>query len=58
MALDRTAFEAYRRSAGDKTTLPRLIFGTILIVLAWLLVTLVVLFSGFYLSENYNLGLS
>lgn len=56
MALDRTAFEAYRRSAGEKTTLPRLILGTILIVLAWLLVTLAVVFSGFYISESYDLG--
>mgnify|MGYP001031278090 CR=1 FL=1 len=58
MALDGTAFETYRRSAGEKTTLPRLVFGTIVIVLAWLLVTLVVVFSGFYISESYDFGFS
>jgi membrane protease YdiL (CAAX protease family) len=56
MAFDRTAFEAYRNSAGAKTTLPRLVLGAILIVLSWLAVTVVVIFSGFYLSENYDLG--
>jgi membrane protease YdiL (CAAX protease family) len=56
MAFDRMVFEAYRRSAGVKTTLPRLMIGTILIVLLWLLVTLAVVFSGFYLSENFDLG--
>jgi membrane protease YdiL (CAAX protease family) len=56
MVLDGTAFETYRRSAGEKTTLPRLVFGTILIVLVWLVVTLVAVFSGFYLSESYDLG--
>jgi membrane protease YdiL (CAAX protease family) len=58
MALDGTSFEAYRRSAGEKTTLPRLIFGTIIIVLAWLLVTLAVVFSGFYISRSYDLGVN
>jgi membrane protease YdiL (CAAX protease family) len=56
MAFDRTAFEAYRSSAGARTSLPRLALGAILIVLAWLAVTLVVIFSGFYLSESYDLG--
>jgi membrane protease YdiL (CAAX protease family) len=56
MALDGKAFERYRHSAGERTTLPRLVFGTIIIVLAWLLVTLAVVFSGFYLSERYDLG--
>jgi membrane protease YdiL (CAAX protease family) len=56
MALDGKAFGRYRHSAGERTTLPRLVFGTIIIVLAWLLVTLAVVFSGFYLSERYDLG--
>jgi membrane protease YdiL (CAAX protease family) len=56
MALDGKAFGRYRHSAGERTTLPRLAFGTIIVVLAWLLVTLAVVFSGFYLSERYDLG--
>jgi membrane protease YdiL (CAAX protease family) len=56
MAFDGTAFEIYRRSAGAKTTLPRLILGAVLIVLSWLAVTAIVIFSGFYLSESYDLG--
>jgi membrane protease YdiL (CAAX protease family) len=56
MALGGTSFEAYRRSAGRTATLPRLVFGTIVIVLAWLLVTLAVVFCGFYLSESYDLS--
>lgn len=56
MAYGSTAFEAYRRSAGEKTTLPRLILGAVLIVLSWLAVTAIVIFSSFRLSENYDLG--
>jgi membrane protease YdiL (CAAX protease family) len=56
MAFDRTAFEAYRRSAGRRTTLAWLILGAIVVVLSWLLVTMAAIFSGFFLSESYDLG--
>lgn len=56
MALDMRAFEAYRRSAGDKTTLARLVVGAILVGLAWLLVTFAVVFAAFLFSDAYAEG--
>ncbi len=58
MALDTAAFKSYRSAADGITTLPRLIVGVILIVICWLLVTVVVIFSGFYISDAYHTGFS
>src|SRR5690606_20568645 len=46
VALDGTAFERYRRSASERTTLPRLIAGLLVIVLAWMLATVAVIALG------------
>jgi len=48
MAIDVRAFERYRRSPNDKTTLPRLIAGAIVIALCWFAVTIAVVFAGAY----------
>ena len=48
MAIDSAAFEKYRRSANEKTTLPRLIAGLALIVLFWVLSTLAVIIAGMF----------
>ncbi|RWI24878.1 MAG: CPBP family intramembrane metalloprotease [Mesorhizobium sp.] len=46
MIIDNAPFERYRRSPNEKTTLLRLLFGTAIVVLFWLAVTLVVLVAG------------
>jgi membrane protease YdiL (CAAX protease family) len=46
VTIDSTAFEKYRRSAGEKTTLPRLIAGVATIVVFWVLSTLAVIAVG------------
>ncbi|PBB97396.1 CPBP family intramembrane glutamic endopeptidase [Mesorhizobium sp. WSM3862] len=46
MIIDNAAFERYRRSPNEKTTLLRLLLGTAIVVLFWLAVTLVVLVAG------------
>jgi membrane protease YdiL (CAAX protease family) len=56
MAFDSTAFETYRRSGGRRTGLGWLVLGAIIVVLCWLAVTMAAIFSGFYLSESYDLG--
>ena len=43
-----TAFERYRRSPNERTTLPRLVFGTALIALFWLAATAALIFGGVY----------
>lgn len=48
MIIDNAAFERYRRSPNDKTTLPRLLLGTVIVVVFWLAVTVVVVFGGTY----------
>ena len=48
MAIDVRAFERYRRSPNEKTTLPRLIAGAIVIALCWFAVTIAVVFAGTY----------
>ena len=48
MVIDVRAFERYRRSPNEKTTLPRLIAGAIVIALCWFAVTIGVVFAGTY----------
>ncbi len=48
MAIDIRAFERYRRSPNEKTTLLRLIAGAIVIALCWFAVTIAVVFAGTY----------
>ncbi|MEP9387299.1 type II CAAX endopeptidase family protein [Mesorhizobium sp. KR9-304] len=48
MAIDPTAFERYRRSPNEKTTLPRLIAGTVIVAVCWLVITMAVVFAGAY----------
>lgn len=45
---DSAAFEAYRSNAPRPVTVPRLIGGTLIIVLFWLLTSIVVLLPGLY----------
>lgn len=46
MAIDPQAFDKYRRSASEKTTLPRLIAGVAIILVFWVLSTLAVILAG------------
>ncbi|MBL8577632.1 MAG: CPBP family intramembrane metalloprotease [Mesorhizobium sp.] len=48
MTIDSSAFERYRRSPNDKTTLFRLILGVIIIVVLWFGTTMAVIFAGSY----------
>jgi membrane protease YdiL (CAAX protease family) len=48
VTIDPTAFESYRRSPNGKTTLPRLLLGTVIVVAFWVAGTLAVLFAGTY----------
>ncbi|RRI02701.1 CPBP family intramembrane metalloprotease [Mesorhizobium tamadayense] len=48
MIIDSAAFERYRRSPNEKTTLPRLLLGTAIVVFFWLAMTLIVLVAGTY----------
>ncbi|MER9658059.1 CPBP family intramembrane metalloprotease [Mesorhizobium sp. M0152] len=48
MTSDPAAFERYRRSPNDRTTLPRLLLGTVIVVLFWAATTAGVLFGGAY----------
>jgi len=45
---DDDAFERYRRSPNARTTLPRLLAGTVIVVVFWALTTAIVLFGGTY----------
>ena len=46
MALDPKAFERYRRMPNEKTTLPRLFFGVVIVALFWFGMTLAVIMIG------------
>ncbi|MER8577133.1 CPBP family intramembrane metalloprotease [Mesorhizobium sp. M1423] len=48
MTIDPTAFQQYRHTANEKTTLPRLLLGTVVVILFWLGTTAAVLFGGTY----------
>ena len=48
MAIDVQAFERYRRSPNEKTTLPRLVLGSVIAALFWFATTMAVIFAGAY----------
>lgn len=48
MKIDPTSFEQYRQSPNRKTTLPRLVAGSVIVALFWLLVTGAVMFAGVF----------
>lgn len=54
MAIDPAAFEAYRQSAGDKATVPRLLVGTLIVVACWLLASLLAIVGGIYLVSRWQ----
>ena len=56
MSIDPAAFEAYRRSAGERATLPRLIAGTLIIVIFWALSSLLVIVGGIFLVSRWQGG--
>ncbi|UVC16387.1 CPBP family intramembrane glutamic endopeptidase [Mesorhizobium onobrychidis] len=49
MISDPAAFERYRHTPNAKTTLPRLLLGTVIVILFWVATTIAVLFGGAYL---------
>ncbi len=49
MNISSTAFDRYRHSANGKTSLPRLLAGSLIIAVCWLAVTGAVIFGGVYL---------
>jgi uncharacterized protein len=51
--IDPTAFQQYRQSPNSKTTLLRLIIGTVIVVACWMLSTLVVIFGGTYAYAHW-----
>lgn len=56
MAVDSAAFDRYRRSPNQKTTLLRLFVGTLIIVALWLGTTLAVTFIGAYAQAMFGQG--
>ena len=48
MISDSAAFQRYRTISNTKTTLPRLLLGTVIVVFFWLAVTVAVVFGGAY----------
>ncbi|MER9872012.1 type II CAAX endopeptidase family protein [Mesorhizobium sp. M0195] len=48
MTIDPTAFQQYRHTTNNKTTLPRLLLGAVVVILFWLGTTAAVLFGGTY----------
>ncbi|TIV64100.1 MAG: CPBP family intramembrane metalloprotease [Mesorhizobium sp.] len=48
MTIENAAFEGYRRSPNEKTTLPRLFFGSAIVIAFWMAMTALVLFAGTY----------
>lgn len=51
MTIHSAAFERFRRSAGPRSSLPRLLAGVIIIALCWLAVTGAVIVGGVYLDD-------
>jgi membrane protease YdiL (CAAX protease family) len=56
VTIDPAAFEKYRRSPGEKTTLPRLIAGVLVIVVFWVLSTLAVIVTGMFVQTRLHAG--
>lgn len=54
MTIDPAAFERYRQSPNAKTTLPRLVLGTVIVILFWAATTVAVLFGGTYLFFTWR----
>jgi membrane protease YdiL (CAAX protease family) len=48
VTIDPTTFERYRNTPNDKTTLPRLLLGTLIVIVFWMAITLAVVFGGTY----------
>jgi|GEM_PF-628924 len=48
VTIENAAFERYRRSPNEKTTLLRLLFGTAIVIAFWMAMTVAVLFAGTY----------
>ncbi|MBN9252808.1 MAG: abortive phage infection protein [Mesorhizobium sp. 61-13] len=48
MQIDPQAFEQYRQSPNEKTTLVRLILGTLIVVIAWIVATFATVSAGAY----------
>ena len=55
MTIENAAFERYRRSPNEKTNLPRLFFGTGIVVAFWMAMTALVLFAGTYVYIVWRL---
>ena len=55
MTIENAAFERYRRSPNEKTTLLRLLFGTAIVITFWMAATAVVLFAGTYVYIVWRL---
>ena len=55
MTIENAAFERYRRSPNEKTTLLRLLFGTAIVIAFWMAATVVVLFAGTYVYIVWRL---
>lgn len=54
MTPDPDAFERYRRSPNHKTTLPRLLLGTAIVILFWAATTVAVLFAAAYVFFTWQ----
>ncbi|WP_256752082.1 type II CAAX endopeptidase family protein [Mesorhizobium sp. Mes31] len=54
MTPDPVAFERYRRSPNHKTTLPRLLLGTAIVILFWAATTVAVLFAAAYVFFTWQ----
>ncbi|TGQ74675.1 MAG: CPBP family intramembrane metalloprotease [Mesorhizobium sp.] len=56
MTSDPAAFERYRQSPNARTTLPRLLLGTLIVVVLWAATTAAVLYGGTYLFITWQAG--
>jgi membrane protease YdiL (CAAX protease family) len=56
LAIDSAAFEKYRRSPNEKTTLPRMVAGVAVILIFWVLSTLAVIVAGMFVSARLGNG--
>jgi membrane protease YdiL (CAAX protease family) len=55
VTIENAAFERYRRSPNEKTTLWRLFFGSAIVVAFWMAMTALVLFAGTYVYIVWRL---
>ena len=54
LSINPAASEAYRQSAGEKATLPRLALGTLIIVICWALTSLLAIVGGVFLVSRWQ----